>query len=65
MYSGMECVRLTRDAFVAPGDYLVRVEQIGLHVAATKGAAQFYISCAQLEITGSGSGSLSPTVKFP
>ena len=49
----------------APGDYLVRVEHIGLHVAGTKGGAQFYISCGQLEVTGSGSGSLSPTVKFP
>ncbi|EEB93428.1 hypothetical protein MPER_07912, partial [Moniliophthora perniciosa FA553] len=36
---------------VPPGEYLVRIEQIGLHVA---GAPQFYISCAQINITGGG-----------
>jgi hypothetical protein len=57
-----------RDAnlqLAAAGDYLVRVEQIGLHVASSKGGAQFYIACGQIEVTGSGSGSFSPTVKFP
>ncbi|KAF5321742.1 hypothetical protein D9619_002240 [Psilocybe cf. subviscida] len=39
-----------------PGDYLVRIEQIGLHVV---GAPQWYISCAQITVTGSGSGSPS------
>jgi catechol-2,3-dioxygenase len=27
------------------GDYLMRIEHIGLHVAQSLGAAQFYISC--------------------
>ncbi|KAG6897627.1 hypothetical protein C0992_012856 [Termitomyces sp. T32_za158] len=36
-----------------PGDYLVRVESVGLHVV---GAPQWYISCAQIHITGSGTG---------
>ncbi|KAG6863686.1 hypothetical protein C0991_004123, partial [Blastosporella zonata] len=35
------------------GEYLVRIEQIGLHVA---GAPQWFISCAQIKITGGGSG---------
>ncbi|TEB24556.1 hypothetical protein FA13DRAFT_1305558 [Coprinellus micaceus] len=35
------------------GEYLLRVEHIGLHVA---GAPQFYISCAQINVTGGGSG---------
>ncbi|KAK2062153.1 cellulose-growth-specific protein [Colletotrichum caudatum] len=48
-----------------PGEYLLRIEQIGLHQAGTKGGAQFYISCAQIKVTGSGSGQLSPAVKFP
>ncbi|KAF5353531.1 hypothetical protein D9756_007834 [Leucocoprinus leucothites] len=38
------------------GQYLVRIEQIGLHVA---GAPQWYISCAQINVTGGGSGSPS------
>ncbi|KAF9526245.1 glycoside hydrolase family 61 protein [Crepidotus variabilis] len=38
------------------GEYLVRIEQIALHVA---GAPQWYISCAQIKITGGGSGNPS------
>ncbi|KDN34817.1 hypothetical protein RSAG8_12115, partial [Rhizoctonia solani AG-8 WAC10335] len=37
---------------IPSGDYLVRIEQIGLHVA---GSPQFYISCAQATVTGGGS----------
>ncbi|KAL0571312.1 hypothetical protein V5O48_010647 [Marasmius crinis-equi] len=37
---------------VPAGEYLVRIEAIGLHVA---GAPQWYISCAQISITGGGS----------
>ncbi|KAK6216807.1 cellulose-growth-specific protein [Colletotrichum tabaci] len=48
-----------------PGEYLLRIEQIGLHSASAKGGAQFYISCAQIRVTGSGNGQLSPTVSFP
>ncbi|KAF5378491.1 hypothetical protein D9615_007130 [Tricholomella constricta] len=46
----------TIPANTPPGEYLVRIEQIGLHVA---GAPQWYISCAQIKITGSGSGNPS------
>ncbi|WYZ42045.1 hypothetical protein EsH8_V_000940 [Colletotrichum jinshuiense] len=48
-----------------PGEYLLRIEQIGLHSASAKGGAQFYISCAQIKVTGAGSGQFSPTVRFP
>ncbi|CUA68998.1 hypothetical protein RSOLAG22IIIB_08250 [Rhizoctonia solani] len=37
---------------IPSGDYLIRVEQLGLHVA---GSPQFYISCAQATVTGGGS----------
>ncbi|KAK2760167.1 hypothetical protein FQN54_002234 [Arachnomyces sp. PD_36] len=47
------------------GQYLLRAEQIGLHGASAPGGAQFYISCAQIEVTGSGSGTPGPTVKLP
>nr|AFJ54163.1 endoglucanase [Aspergillus fumigatus] len=46
------------------GQYLVRVEHIGLH-RGFLGEAEFYFTCAQIEVTGSGSGSPSPTVKIP
>lgn len=49
---------------VAPGQYLLRVEIIALHSAYSQGGAQFYTSCGQINV--SGSGSLSPsTVSFP
>ena len=43
-------------------EYLLRVEHIGLHAA---GAPQFYIACAQISITGGGSGTPGPLVAFP
>ncbi|KAI5843725.1 family 61 glycoside hydrolase [Tricharina praecox] len=47
------------------GEYLVRIEHIALHSASTFGGAQFYISCAQIKVTGGGSGSPSPKVAIP
>ncbi|KFY44241.1 hypothetical protein V495_03566 [Pseudogymnoascus sp. VKM F-4514 (FW-929)] len=38
---------------------------IALHSASTVNGAQFYISCAQLKISGSGGGSPKPTIKLP
>jgi len=49
---------------VPPGEYLVRVEHIGLHQA-HEGKAQFYLECYQLKIESTGTGTLSPTVKIP
>ena len=50
---------------VPSGKYLVRVESIALHQASSVGSAQIYLSCAQVEITGSGSGKPGPLVAFP
>lgn len=47
------------------GDYLFRVEQVGLHVASSINGAQFYISCGQITVTGGGSGTPGPLVAFP
>ena len=47
---------------LSPGNYLLRAEHIGLHVS---GAPQFYVACAQLAVTGSGSGSPTGLVSFP
>ncbi|KAL8281712.1 hypothetical protein RB597_009425 [Gaeumannomyces tritici] len=54
--------RLPKD--VPNGDYLVRVEHIGLHQAHF-GQAEFYMSCAQVRVTGGGNGQPGPMIKFP
>ncbi|GJC80865.1 putative endo-beta-1,4-glucanase D [Colletotrichum liriopes] len=48
-----------------PGDYLLRGEHIALHAAGKYGGAQHYMGCAQLHVTGSGTGTPEPLVKFP
>ena len=48
---------------IAPGDYLLRIEQLGIHNPGSP--PQFYISCAQIKVTGGGSKILSPTTKIP
>jgi len=53
------------NSWTAPGEYLLRVESIALHVAESVGGAQFYISCGQIEVTGSGNATPSPTIDFP
>lgn len=50
---------------VPSGKYLVRVESIALHQAQSVGGAQIYLSCAQIEVTGGGSGTPGPLVAFP
>ncbi|KAK0662085.1 glycosyl hydrolase family 61-domain-containing protein, partial [Cercophora samala] len=50
---------------VAPGHYLMRVELLALHSASVRGAAQFYMECAQIEVTGSGTNTGSNFVSFP
>jgi hypothetical protein len=47
------------------GEYLLRVEHIGLHMAMQANKAQFYLSCSQINITGGGNGTPGPLVSFP
>lgn len=56
--------KFTIPSTIPAGQYLLRVETIGLHVASTYPGAQFYSSCVQVQITGGGSGSPSG-VSFP
>ncbi|RDL35218.1 Endoglucanase II [Venustampulla echinocandica] len=51
-------------ASLAPGDYLVRAEAIALHSAGSAGGAQFYMTCFQINLTGSGTAN-PPGVSFP
>ncbi|KAL5115347.1 hypothetical protein ACEQ8H_006723 [Pleosporales sp. CAS-2024a] len=55
----------TMPSCVAPGDYLMRVELLALHSAGSQGGAQFYMECAQIRVTGSGSNTGSNFVSFP
>ncbi|KAI1331137.1 lytic polysaccharide monooxygenase [Xylariaceae sp. FL0255] len=63
---GLTTVPFTIPTCIADGDYLFRVEHVALHVASTVNGAQFYLSCAQITVSG-GSGSETPTdlVAFP
>ena len=54
----------TIPAKTPPGEYLVRVEHIGLHEGHVN-RAQFYMTCYQLKIEGPGGGNPSPVVKIP
>ncbi|GJE84995.1 glycoside hydrolase family 61 protein [Phanerochaete sordida] len=46
------------------GQYLLRAEIIALHVASTYPGAQFYIGCAQINISGGGSAN-PPKIALP
>jgi hypothetical protein len=48
--------QVTLPANIAPGNYLIRHEIIALHLANTMGGAEFYPSCSQLTVTGTGTG---------
>jgi cellulase len=56
---------------LAPGQYILRVEIIALHEADTlysqnhARGAQFYPSCIQIKVTGSGKKKLPSGVSFP
>jgi hypothetical protein len=49
---------------IPDGEYLLRIEQLGIHNPWPAGIPQFYISCAQISVTG-GSGSFSPSLSIP
>lgn len=44
---------------------LTLYRQIALHVASSYGGAQFYLSCAQINVENGGSGTPSPLVSIP
>ncbi|CZR53138.1 related to cel1 protein precursor [Phialocephala subalpina] len=56
---------ITIPSCIVPGQYLLRAELIALHGAGSSQGAQFYMECAQVNITG-GTGAKSPaTVSLP
>lgn len=62
---GITDFTFTLPAALPSGQYLMRAEGLALHGAGTVGGAQWYIGCAQIDVTAGGSGSPSPKVKFP
>ncbi|KAL8403290.1 hypothetical protein RB594_008516 [Gaeumannomyces avenae] len=50
---------------LAPGDYLLRAEALALHAAQSSGGGQFYMTCFQITITGTGGSASPPTVQIP
>lgn len=65
MISGGGWHYFTLPSCVAPGEYLLRIELLALHSASNAGQAQFYMGCAQIKVTGSGTNSGSNFVSFP
>jgi len=55
--------KVTIPKSVPSGNYLLRAEQLGIHNPGS--TPQFYVNCAQITVTGGGSGVPSPTVKIP
>lgn len=53
--TGKGTVSVTIPKCIPNGDYLLRVEHIALHGASALNGAQFYLSCAQIRVTGGGS----------
>ena len=60
-----ETTKATIPANTPDGEYLLRVEQIALHMAAQPNKAQFYLACSQSQITGGGNGTPGPLVALP
>ncbi|KAH7094183.1 glycoside hydrolase [Auriculariales sp. MPI-PUGE-AT-0066] len=63
--SGKTTVNWAIPSALPSGEYLLRVEHIALHSASSTGGAQLYIACAQVRVSGGGSGNPSPLVSFP
>ncbi|KAH7126921.1 fungal cellulose binding domain-containing protein [Dendryphion nanum] len=63
--NGKSSVTVKLPTALPSGEYLFRVEHIGLHGASGANGAQFYISCAQIKVTNGGNGNPSPLVSFP
>jgi len=55
----------TLPSCIAPGQYLLRVELLALHSAYNSGGSQFYVSCANIQVTGSGTFTGSNFLSFP
>ncbi|CAE6439248.1 unnamed protein product [Rhizoctonia solani] len=68
--NSIACVGMTNVTFPIPsavpsGEYLVRIEHIALHLALNYQKAEFYVSCAQVQVINGGLGEPKPLVALP
>ncbi|KAI9902232.1 hypothetical protein N3K66_004049 [Trichothecium roseum] len=54
----------TLPSCIPDGQYLLRIQQLGIHNPWPSGIPQFYIACAQINVSG-GSGTFSPNLEIP
>ncbi|KAK3393939.1 glycosyl hydrolase family 61-domain-containing protein [Podospora didyma] len=52
-------------ACIPNGDYLLRIQSLAIHNPWPAGIPQFYVSCAQITVTGGGSATPGPTALIP
>ncbi|KAJ7152034.1 glycosyl hydrolase family 61-domain-containing protein [Mycena filopes] len=63
--TGLPQITFTIPSATPSGQYLIRTEHVALHSASYYGGAQFYIACAQVQVTNGGTGTPGPLVAFP
>lgn len=63
--SGIQNFTVNIPTDLPAGEYLLRGEHVAVHAASEFEGAQYYMGCAQLSVTGSGSGSPSPVTSIP
>jgi len=63
--TGLKQPSVTIPKCIPSGDYLLRIEHLGLHAAGSAGGGQFYIACGQLTVSGGGSTEPGPAVALP
>ncbi|KAG9007401.1 hypothetical protein FRB93_007816 [Tulasnella sp. JGI-2019a] len=64
LYNAKGLQNVTIPSCIPAGNYFLRLEIIALHPASTYPGAQFYMECAQINVTGGGS-TKPATVSFP
>lgn len=57
--------QITIPSCIEDGQYLLRAEVIALHSASSEGGAQFYMECAQINVSGGTAAQTPSTVAFP
>ncbi|KAJ8106540.1 hypothetical protein OPT61_g9464 [Boeremia exigua] len=62
---GWKAFNFTIPKDIEDGQYLLRAEHIAIHSAGEGEGAQFYLGCAQIEVSGGSGGTPSPVGKFP
>jgi len=62
--TGLTSFNFTIPQKTPSGQYLLRIEHVGLHRAQYEHEAEFFISCAHINVIEGSSGHPTPTAKF-